>query len=195
MVFRDLQRYESQKSRFDRFKKWLELDPEARQKAYAAITDETKRSKPERVDGYVSPFGTLGTTKVFLKARILSSSQNGQGSATANTLRGLLANYVTNQTAFNNLPENDRISIKAKEFPFARLKITEYVPGTSIKYSRITGAGYKKPDVDTVSSPFGQNTGGQDYNAVVAAIEGNADFKTFKERNNGKNRYKFTPEG
>lgn len=170
------------------------MTPTQRQQAYAAITDEAKRSKPERVDGFVSPFGTLGTTKIYLPTNILSSSQTGQGAGTASTLRTLLANYTITATEFAALT-GDPILVQAKKFKFAKLALTAIIPGTTVKYSRITGAGYKKPDVDTVSSPFGQNTGGQDYEAAVAAIQGESAFTTFVAGNNGKNRYNFTPEG
>ena len=193
MGFRDLERYERQKARFEKYKAWLAQTPDQRQQSYAAITDETRRAKPERDAGYISPFGTIGSTKIFLPAMILADTQTGIGSDVANTLRGLLTSYVTTAEEFGAL--SSPIVVDAREFKFARLALTSVVPGTTVRYSRITGAGYKKPDVDTVSSPFGQNTGGQDYEVAIDAIKGQAAFTTFIAGNGGKNRFKFYPEG
>jgi hypothetical protein len=193
MGFRDLQRYESQKSRFDKYKLWLAMTPDQRAAAYATITDEAKRAKPEREKGYISPFNTVGTTKIYVPARILKTTQEGQGSDTANVLRGLLTSYSTTGTELAAL--SNALVIEAAQFKSAKLSLTAVVPATVSKNSRITGAPYKKPDVDTVSSPFGQNAGGQDYDAAVAAIKAASAFTTFIGGNNGKNRYKFTPEG
>lgn len=193
MGFRDLQRYESNKARFEKYKAWLAMSPDQRAAAYATVTDETKRASAEREKGYISPFGTTGTTKVFLPARIIKTGQTGQGAGVAEVLRGLLAGFTTTATEFGAL--TTPLFIDTDEYKFAKLALTTVVPGTTKKNSRITGASYKKPDVDTVSSPFGQKTGGQDYDAAVAAIMGDAAFATFVAGNNGKNRFRFTPEG
>jgi hypothetical protein len=193
MGFRDLQRYESNKSRFDKYKAWLAMTPDQRQAAYALVTDETKRVKTEKEAGYISPFGTAGTTKIYLPTRIIKSGQTGQGSGTAEVLRGLLASYTTTATEFGAL--TTPILIDTQKFKFAKLTLTAVVPGTLKKNSRITGAAYLKPDVDSVTCPFGQNTGGQDYEAAVLAIKGESAYTTFIAGNDGKNRAKFTPEG
>jgi hypothetical protein len=193
MGFRDLQRYESQKARFEKYKAWLAMTPDQRQSAYAAITDESKRVKLQRVGGYVSPFGTAGTTKVYIPAQLLVAGQTGQGSGTATVLLGLLANYTTTSAEFAGL--STPIVVNTPKFKFAKLTLTTVVPGTQKKNSRITGAAYNKPDVDSVTSPFGQNAGGQDYDAAVAAIKGETAYATFVAGNDGRNRAKFTPEG
>ncbi|BAZ50127.1 hypothetical protein NIES4103_70290 (plasmid) [Nostoc sp. NIES-4103] len=193
MGFRNLQRYDSQKARFDKYKAWLAMSPDQRAAAYAVITDETRRASAEREKGYISPFGTAGTTKVFLPARILKTGQIGQGSGVAEVLRGLLAGFTLTTAEYAAL--TTPILVDTQQYKFAKLALTTVVPGTEKKNSRITGAAYKKPDVDTVSSPFGQKTGGQDYDAAMAAIMGEAAFATFVAGNNGKNRFKFTPEG
>ncbi|MBH8578021.1 hypothetical protein I8752_34760 [Nostocaceae cyanobacterium CENA369] len=193
MGFRDLNRYPAQKARYDKYKEWLEATPAERQAKFAAITDETKRAYAEREKGYVSPFGTAGNTKVYLPARLIKDGQTGQGSGVATVLRGLLANYTTTTTEFAAL--TTPIEIEAKRFKFAKLTLTSVVPGTTKKNSRITGAEYKKPDVDSVTSPFGQNAGGQAYDAAVLAIQGESAYATFMAGNGGKNRSRFTPEG
>jgi hypothetical protein len=193
MGFRDLQRYPLQKARYDKYKEWLEATPLQRQQKFAAITEETKRAKAEKEAGYVSPFGTAGNTKIYLPTRLIKDNQTGQGSGVANVLRTLLANYTTTATEFAGL--NTPILIDTKKFKFAKLTLTSVVPATTKKPSRITGAEYKKPDVDSVTSPFGQNAGGQEYDAAVLAIKGEAAFATFLEGNGGKNRARFTPEG
>ncbi len=193
MGFRDLQRYESQKPRYDKYKLWLAMSPDQRQAAYATVTDETKRARAEREAGYISPFGTAGNTKIYLPARLIKSGQTGQGSGVANVLLALLAPYVTTATEFGAL--TTPLLIDAKKFKFAKLTLTSVEPGTTKKNSRITGASYKKPDVDSVTSPFGQTTGGQPYDGAVSGIQGQAGYATFIEGNGGKNRARFTPEG
>jgi hypothetical protein len=193
MGFRDLQRYESQKARFDKYKAWLAMNPEQRQAAYATVTDETKRAKTEREKGYISPFGTAGTTKIYVPARLIKDGQTGQGSGVANVLRGLLAGYTTTATEFAAL--TTPLLIETSQFKAAKLTLSNVVPGTTPRNSRITGAAYKKPDVDSVTCPFGQNAGGQDYDAAVLAIKGETTFADFLAGNGGKNRFKFTPEG
>ncbi|MBD2344167.1 hypothetical protein [Anabaena subtropica] len=192
MGFRDLQRYESRKARFDKYKAWLAMTPDQRQAAYALITDETKRVKTEREKGYVSPFGTAGNTKVYVPARLIKDGQTGQGSGTASVLRGLLSNYTTTATEFAAL--TTPILIETTKFNFAKLTLTAVIPGGK-KNSRITGASYSKPDVDSVTCAFGQNAGGQAYDAAVLAIKGESAYATFIEGNSGKNRARFTPEG
>ncbi|MHC5735084.1 hypothetical protein [Nostoc sp.] len=193
MGFRDLNRYPLQKARYDKYKAWLDSTPLERQQKFAAITDETKRARAEKEAGYISPFGTAGTTKIYLPARLIKSGQTGQGSGVAEVLRGLLANYTTTATEFAAL--TTPIEIDAKKFKFAKLTLTSVDPATVKKASRITGVEYKKPDVDSVTSPFGQNAGGQDYDAAVLAIKGESAFATFLAGNGGKNRARFTPEG
>ncbi len=193
MGFRDLNRYPAQKAKYDKYILWLESSPAERQAKYAAITDETKRVKTEREKGYVSPFGTAGTTKIYLPARLIKSGQTGQGSGVANSLLTLLASYTTTATEFAAL--TTPILIEASQFKFAKLTLTSVVPGTTPKASRITGALYKKPDVDSVTSAFGQNAGGQAYDEAVIAIKGEAAYATFLSGNGGKNRARFTPEG
>nr|WP_322711323.1 hypothetical protein [Nostoc sp. ChiSLP03a]MDZ8212533.1 hypothetical protein [Nostoc sp. ChiSLP03a] len=193
MGFRDLQRYPLQKARYDKYKLWLDSTPAERQQKFAAITDESKRANAEKEAGYISPFGTAGNTKIYLPARLIKDGQTGQGSGVATVLRGLLVNYTTTSTEFGAL--TTPIQIKAKKFKFAKLTLTSVVPSTVKKASRITGAEYKKPDVDSVTSPFGQNTGGQAYDAAVLAIQGESAYTTFLTGNSGKNRARFTPEG
>ncbi|WP_374869226.1 hypothetical protein [Pelatocladus sp. BLCC-F211] len=192
MGFRDLQRYPAMKARYDKYKEWLEATPEQRQAKFAAITDETKRAKTEREKGYISPFGTAGNTKIYVPARLIKDGQTGQGSGVANVLRGLLASYTTTATELAAL--NNPLVIETSQFKAAKLTLTSVVPGGK-KNSRITGAAYNKPDVDSVTCAFGQNTGGQAYDAAVLAIKGESAFATFLEGNNGKNRARFTPEG
>jgi hypothetical protein len=192
MGFRDLNRYPAQKARYDKYKEWLESTPEQRQAKFAAITDETRRARAEREIGYVSPFGTTGNTKVYLPTRIIATNQSGSGAAVAGTLRGLLANYTLTGDDFQALTAP--ILIEAKKFRFAKLTLTSVVAGTK-KASRITGAMYSKPDVDSVTCPFGQNTGGQDYGTAVVAIKTESAYANFLQDNNGRNRARFTPEG
>ncbi|MBD2243219.1 hypothetical protein [Nostoc sp. FACHB-888] len=193
MGFRDLNRYPAQKARYDKYREWLEATPLVRQQKYAAITDETKRARAEREPGYISPFSTAGTTKIYLPARLVKDGQTGQGAGVANVLRGLLAPYTTTATEFAAL--TTPLQVDSKQYRFAKLTLTNVVPAAVKKPSRITGAEYRKPDVDSVTSPFGQTTGGQPYDGAVLGIKGQPAYATFLEGNGGKNRARFTPEG
>jgi hypothetical protein len=193
MGFRDLNRYPLQKARYDKYKAWLDSTPLERQQKFATVTDETKRARTEKESGYVSPFGTAGTTKIYLPTKIIKGGQTGQGSGVAEALRTVLAPYTMTLTEFGAL--TNPLVIEAKKFKFARLTFTAVVPGTVKKASRITGVEYKKPDVDSVTSPFGQTTGGQPYDGAVLGIKGIGAFATFLAGNGGKNRARFTPEG
>lgn len=192
MGFRDLQRYPAMKARYDKYKEWLDATPAQRQAKFAAITDESKRAKTEREKGYISPFGTAGATKIYVPARLIKNGQTGQGSGVANVLRTLLTNHVTTATEFAAL--TDPLLIETSQFKAAKLTLTSVAPGNK-KNSRITGAEYNKPDVDSVTCAFGQNTGGQTYDAAVLAIKGQSAFATFLAGNGGKNRARFVPEG
>lgn len=194
MGFRDLQRYPQQKAKYDKYLQWLEATPAERQAKFAAITNEAQRVKIPRDSGYISPFGTAGSTKIYLPAPLIAAADpTGQGAAVAIILRGLLASYTTTETEFGAL--SSPVLIDAKKFKFAKLMLKAVVPGTTRVASRITGALYYKPAVDSVSAPFGQNTGGQEYTEAVDAIKGASAFTTFIAGNGGKNTYKFTPEG
>ncbi|MEH1916803.1 hypothetical protein [Nostoc sp.] len=193
MGFKDLNRYPLQKARYDKYKAWLDSTPLERQQKFAAVTDESRRAVAERESGYVSPFGTAGATKIYLPTRLIKSGQAGQGSSVAEALRTVIAPYVTTNAEFALL--TTPLEINAKKFRFAKLTFTAVAPGTVKKPSRITGVEYKKPDVDSVTSPFGQTTGGQPYDGAVLGIKGQTAFAAFLAGNSGKNRVRFTPEG
>lgn len=193
MGFRDLERYPSLKAKYEKYIIWRDATPEERQAKFAAITDETRRSKPNRVRGYLSPFNTAGTTKIFIPVKLLDETQSGSSAGVAGTVRGLVNPYTVTSTEFGAL--TTPLLMEVKNYKCAKLTLTSVVPGTTRKNSRITGALYYKPDVDSVSSPFGQSTGGEDYDTVVTAIKGEAAYTTFINGNNGKNRASFTPEG
>jgi hypothetical protein len=188
MSFRDLNKYPGMKAKYDKYKAWQDKDPGQRSAAYEAVAKAADRTKPEKRAGLVSPFNTVGNTLVYVNARILSATQSGAGAALAAIVRGLVDEFT-----FETVPANG-IAVNTKRFKPAKLGLTTVVPATTKTASRITGALYYKPDVDTVSSPFGQKTGGQDYDAVVALIKAKAAYTTHMAGNAGKNRSTFTPE-
>lgn len=190
MSFRDLRRYESQKAAYDNYKAWQALSPDAKQAAFAAITDETKRAKPERAMGYLSPFNQIGTALKYISLPILKKTQVGQGSDIGNSLGTALAAFYVDDT--EAAPVGG--AIEYKRFKAARLSYTARTTFTK-KNSRITKRAYMKPDVDTYSAPFGQSVGGQDYAAALVIITPLA--KTWRDAATApaKRSYKFTPEG
>jgi hypothetical protein len=193
MSFRILKNVPILQARFAEYQKWVNLSPEAKQNLYATKTVEADRAKHARTDGYVAAFNTPNNTLLYLKTRILAPTQSGAGSNVANVCRGLVDGPTMTAAEFAAL--TNPASVTGRKYPFAKLALTSVSVNTTPATSRITSAKYRKPDVDTASSPFGQKTGGQDYNAAVTEIRALSAFSTFVNQNDGKNRAKFTPEG
>ncbi|MBE9054170.1 hypothetical protein IQ243_28020 [Nostocales cyanobacterium LEGE 11386] len=194
MSFKRIKQYPALKAKYDQFKLWEDQTPAQRQASYASKTIEAERANHSRVEGYVSPFNTPNTERVYLLTKILSTTQNGAGSTVANTLRSLLSDYTITGAQFTALAGSP-IVLPGRRYRFAKLTITSVSTTTTTQTSRITGASYKKPSVDSATSPFGQKTAAQNYSAAVTEIQGIAAFNTFLAGNNGKNRARFTPEG
>jgi hypothetical protein len=190
MGFSALRRYESQKAAYDAYKLWQAKTPAQKQADFAAITDETKRSKPERQNGYLSPFNQIGLALKYVELRVLMSAQSGQGSDVANSLKTALDNFYIDGT--ETVPIGG--AILYPRFKAARLAYTAKTT-FSKKNSRITGRAYLKPDVDTVSAPFGQSVGGQTYEAALLLIKTAADTWAEAATAPAKRSYKFFPEG
>lgn len=194
MSFKRIRQYPALKTRYEEYKKWEDQTPAQRQASYASKTIEAERAKHSRDSGYVSPFNTPNTERVYLITKILAPSQTGAGSAVANTLRGLLSDYTLTNQQFAALSGN-KVVLPGRKYRFAKLTITSVSTTTSSQTSRITGASYKKPAVDSATSPFGQKNAAQNYSAAVTEIQGIAAYASFLAGNNGKNRARFTPEG
>lgn len=195
MSFRKLKNFPSQKAKYEQFKKWEDMTPLERQKAYAAITTEANRAKPLRVEGSLSLFNTLGAQRIFLPAKILSPDwSTGQGFDVGNIVRDLVAPYVVTPEEFKGLVNPIRIA-KSNGIKFAKIALKKSVPSITPKESRITGSQYKKPDVDTISSPFGQSAPNEDFDVAVTAIRGNNKLANFLGTTGQRNTVKFTPEG
>ncbi|GAX41530.1 hypothetical protein NIES4075_25030 [Tolypothrix sp. NIES-4075] len=190
MSFRDLRRYESQKAAYDNYKAWQALSPDAKHTAFAAITDETKRAKPERTMGYLSPFNQIGATLKHISMLTLKRVQQGQGSAVGVSLATALDNFYIDNT--ETPPVGG--AIEYKRFKAAKLAYTER-SSFSKQASRITKRVYLKPDVDTYSAPFGQSTGGQTYEAALVIIAPLAKTWVSGATAPKKRSFKFTPEG
>jgi hypothetical protein len=190
MSFRELRRYESQKSAYDAYKTWQALSPDAKHAAFAAITDETKRAKPERAMGYLSPFNQVGALLKFISMPVLKKAQTGQGSAIGVSLGTALAAFYFDDT--EAAPGGG--AIEYKRFKAAKLSYT--VRSNFIKKnSRITKRAYLKPDVDTYSAPFGQSVAGQTYGAALIIINPLVKAWLSTATLPAKHSHKFTPEG
>ncbi|WP_353930960.1 hypothetical protein WJM97_22320 [Okeanomitos corallinicola TIOX110] len=190
MSFSFLKRYEAQKAYYDAYKRWQDLSPEAKQNSFAAITDETKRAKPEREIGFISPFNQVGTGLKYIRLRVLSPTQTGEGTDVGQALANMLGNYYIN--AAESAPTGGAIDVP--RYKCAKLSLTSRSSFTK-RASRITTRQYMKPDVNTVSAPFGQASGGQSYAAAAAAIQPTVDAWVEAAVAPAKRSYKFTPEG
>ncbi|MFK0729986.1 MAG: hypothetical protein ACFKPT_25130 [Gloeotrichia echinulata GP01] len=190
MSFRSLRRFEGQKAAYDNYKAWVALSPDAKQTAYAAVTDETKRAKPERSIGYISPFNQVGSALRYISIPVLSPTQTGQASDIATALATALDNFYI--TGSESAPASG--AIKVKRFQAAKLSFRNRGAATK-KNSRITKRAYLKPDVDTVSAPFGQSVGNQDFAAALIILNPKATTWVQAGVLPNKRSYKFTPEG
>ncbi|MTJ12349.1 hypothetical protein FJR11_07015 [Anabaena sp. UHCC 0187] len=190
MSFSDLRRYESQKAAYDNYKAWQNLSPDAKQTAFAAVTDETKRAKPIRLTGYISPFNQVGSALRYISLPVLKKAQTGQGSDIGNSLTTALDTFYIDDT--EAVPTGGAIAFP--RFKAAKLAYTNRSTFTK-KTSRITKRSYLKPDVDTFSAPFGQSVAGQDYAAALAILIPLATTWKGAAVLPAKRSFKFTPEG
>lgn len=195
MGFRALQKYESQKARYDAYKLWLAKTPEQKQALYAAIPGiSTGRAKPVLAAGYLIPFNATGTIVTYVEtSKILHATQGAAvGSDVANALRTTLAGQFF-LTAAGTTP----VVITSPKYKFAKLSFTSK-DSFMKRVSRITGNTYQKPTADTVSMPFGGKTMADDFDTAVADIKSKANgANAWKNGSNAtvKKSYKFTPEG
>ncbi|MCM0591344.1 MAG: hypothetical protein KA716_31855 [Gloeotrichia echinulata DEX184] len=195
MGFRALERFESQKAKYDAYKAWKAKTPEQKKALYDAIPGiSTGRAKPVLSTGYIIPFNATGTIVIYVEtSKILDATQGSAvGASVANALRTALAGQFF-ATATGTTP----VILTNPRYKFAKLSFTNKESFVS-RVSRITGSTYKKPTTDTVSMPFGGSSMSEDFDTAVAGI---------RTKTNGANAwkngstatiiktYKFTPEG
>lgn len=196
MGFRALQRYESQKARYDAYKLWQAKTPEQKHALYEAIPGiATGKAKAVRSTGFIIPFNATGTIVTYIEtSKILHATQGSAvGASVANALRAALAGQFF-ATATGTTP----VIITNPKYKFAKLSFTSKDSFVD-RISRITGSHYKKPTVDTVSMPFGGKTMADDFDTAVADIKAKATDGANAWKNGStatvKKSYKFTPEG
>jgi hypothetical protein len=196
MGFRALQRYESQKAKYDAYKLWQAKTPEQKHALYEAIPGiATGRAKPVQKTGFIIPFNATGTIVTYIEtSKILHETQGSAvGAAVANALRNALdGQYFA--TATGTTP----VVLANPRYKFAKLSFTSKDSFVN-RVSRITGSNYKKPTTDTISMPFGGKTMTEDFDTAVAAIKAKATDGANDWKNSStatvKKSYKFTPEG
>ncbi|MEH2351937.1 hypothetical protein [Nostoc sp.] len=195
MGFRALQRYESQKAKYDAYKAWQAKTPEQKQALYDAIPGiATGRAKPVLRPGFIIPFNSTGTVVTYVEtSKILDATQGtAVGNDVANALRtALLGQYFL--TATGTTP----VVIQNPKYRFAKLSFTNKESFVK-RVSRITGSTYQKPATDTVSMPFGGTTMAEDFDTAVLDIKTRASgANAWKAAGTStvKKSYKFTPEG
>jgi hypothetical protein len=195
MGFRDLERYEAQKARYDNYKAWKALSPDAKKALYDAIPGiATSRAKPVLDTGFIIPFNSTGTIVTYVETtKILNATQGAAvGAAVANALRTALTGQFF-ATAAGTTP----VVLNIPRYKFAKLSFTNK-EGFVDRISRITKSSYKKPSTDTVSMPFGGKTMAEDFDTAVADIKTKANGAAAWSGGSTatiKRSYKFTPEG
>lgn len=195
MSFRALERFESQKAKYDAYKAWKAKTPQQKQALYDAIPGiNTGRAKPVLADGLIIPFNVTGTDLVYIEtSKILNATQgNAIGASVANAVRAALAGQFF--TTVSGTP----VKLRNPKYKFAKLSYTNKESFVK-RESRITGVTYLKPTVDTVSMPFGGKNMTDDFDTAVASIKAVATngATAWKASSTAtvKKSYKFTPEG
>lgn len=196
MGFRALQKYESQKARYDAYKLWQAKTPEQKHALYEQIPGiNTGRAKALRATGFIIPFNVTGTIVTYIEtSKILHETQGSAiGASVASALRAALAGQFF-PTSTGTTP----VILANPKYKFAKLSFTNKENFVD-RISRITGSHYKKPTVDTVSMPFGGKNMADDFDTAVAAIKAKATdgAKAWRDSSTPtvKKSYKFTPEG
>lgn len=190
MSFRDLRRYESQKAAFDNYKAWQALSPDAKQSAFAAITNESQRAKPTRELGFLAPFNQVGTGLQYIRLPVLAKVQDGQGAGVGNALTAILDPFYIDAT--EAAPAGGGIA--APRYEAARLSFT--IRSNFVKRnSRITKRAYMKPDVDTYSGKFGRSVANQTYQEAIVLMTSGINSWVNGATSGAKRSFKFTPEG
>lgn len=196
MGFRELERYESQKARYDAYKAWKAKTPEQKAALYDAIPGiATGRAKPVLQTGFIIPFNVTGTIVTYIEtSKILDATQGtAVGASVATALRKALAGQFF-VTATGTTP----VMLAYPKYKFAKLSFTNKESFVK-RISRITGSTYQKPTTDTVSMPFGGKTMTDDFDTAVASIKALATDGANAWKNAStatvKKTYKFTPEG
>ncbi|WP_193196413.1 hypothetical protein [Nostoc sp. MG11] len=195
MGFRALERYESQKARYDAYKAWRAKTPEQKQALYDAIPGiSTGRAKPVLATGFIIPFNSTGTIVTYIEtSKILNATQGSAvGADVANALRTALGGQFF-ATATGTTP----VILTNPRYKFAKLSFTNKDSFVK-RVSRITGSTYQKPTTDTVSMPFGGKTMAEDFDTAAADIKTKANgANAWKNASTStvKKSYKFTPEG
>ncbi|WP_029635974.1 hypothetical protein [[Scytonema hofmanni] UTEX B 1581] len=195
MGFRALQRYESQKAKYDAYKLWQAKTPEQKQALYDAIPGiATGRAKPVLTTGFIIPFNATGTIVTYIETfKIFDATQGSAvGADVASALRTALAGQFF-ATAAGTTP----VVLTNPRYKFAKLSFTNKDSFVK-RVSRITGSTYQKPTTDTVSMPFGGKTMTDDFDTAVADIKTKTNgANAWKNGSTAtvKKSYKFTPEG
>ncbi|MEH2287169.1 hypothetical protein [Nostoc sp.] len=197
MAYKDISRGVRLAADHAKYIAWLEKDTASRQAAYAAITTAANKVKTERSAGAIIPFDTSGINLVYLPARLIAATQNGRGSALANTLRGVVADYTFTTAKLAALTTPNVID-NAKNFKFAKLTVIQRVTtATTKEASRITGRMYYRHENDSVTTHFGKKQASDTYDTVVTAIKAESTFTALftGSENAVASRYRFVPEG
>jgi hypothetical protein len=197
MAYRDISRGVRLAADYAKYKTWLEKDTEARQAAYAAVTNPANKVKTARISGYIIPFDASGTTFVYVPARLIGANQSGRGSTLATTLKGIVDDF-TFSTAEVAALTTPNILEGAKGFKFAKVTVIQRVTTSTTKESsRITGRKYYRHENDSVTASFGKKVAADTYDSVSQAIREKPAFVALftGSENALASRYRFVPEG
>lgn len=188
--YTDISRGPELQDAYERYQTWLKKSRKEKKAAYKTVAKpETDRVKTERASGFILPFNSENE-KVYVEARILSQTQTGRGAATANFVRGLVADRV-----FETMPTGtDIYSLKVPRFDFAKIIVSQRTnTATTESDSRLTDTPYKRHRSDNVSSPFGRKGQSDTYSNALQDIKKAATYKTFVQTVG--NRIGFSAEG
>ncbi|BAY78358.1 hypothetical protein NIES25_48320 [Nostoc linckia NIES-25] len=190
--YSDISRGPELQDAYEKYQEWLKKPRAQKKAAYKTVAKPTtERVKVERVPGLILPFNSKNNN-VYLEARVISSTQEGAGAATANVARGLTSDrfFLTLPTGTGNQ------SFDSPGYQFAKVIVSKRTTtATTESESRITGDTYKRHRSDNVSSAFGRKTSDDDYPTAVANIKAQSAYTNFVTGNaNIGNRIGFKPE-
>ncbi|MBC1238706.1 hypothetical protein [Nostoc sp. 2RC] len=188
--YSDISRGPELQDAYEKYQEWLKKSRAAKKAAYKTVAKPAAdRVKVEREPGYILPFNSTND-KVYLETRVIHTAQAGQGSATANTARGLISDRFK---AAPPTGEGDQ-TFPIDNYKFAKIILSQRTTtATTESESRITGDTYKRHRSDNVSGPFGRKSSTDEYSAAVKEIKNKNEFKTFVAVIG--NRIGFTAEG
>jgi hypothetical protein len=188
-LYSDINRGPELADAYEKLQTWRKKGKAAKQTDYKSVAKPAAdRVSTERTAGYILPFNT-DKAGLYLEGRVLATDQQGQGSSTANTARGLIDDRFN-----DDAPTGNNVTIlKIKNYKFAQIILSQRTQtATTESESRKTGIKYKRHRSDNVSGIFGKKSESDTYADAVREIKAKSSYEKFVATKG--NRIGFKPE-